>query len=244
MLHKTQGIVLRPVKYGDTSLVVTIFTAQFGIQAYMVKGVRVASAARNRANHFQPGTLLDMVAYMQPGKNMQLIKEYHAAHIYTSVHERVTKNSILMFSAELMLRLLPEHAPLPELFDAAKGYLIALDVADERTIANYPLYFLVLCSRLLGYEPRGSYGPETPYLDREHGGFSAHPPAHPPYTTAEDAHALNEVLSAAGLEHIHTIAMNGEMRARLIDWYIAFLQQYTQHLGNIRSLQVLRTVLH
>ncbi|GAA4461762.1 hypothetical protein GCM10023093_07030 [Nemorincola caseinilytica] len=244
MLHKTQGIVLRPVKYGDTSLVVTIFTEQFGIQAYMVKGVRVTGATRNRASYFQPGTLLDMVVYMQHGKNMQLIREYHAAYIYTSVHESVTKNSILMFSAELMLRLLPEHAPLPDLFTAASKYLISLDTADPRHVANYPLWFLALCSRLLGYDPRGSYGPATPYLDREYGGFSAHPPAYPPYTTTEDAFALHQVLLANDHDAIQGIAINSEMRSRLIDWYIAFLQQYTQHLGNIRSLPVLRSVLH
>ena len=244
MLHKTQGIVLRPVKYGDTSLVVTIFTEEFGIQAYMIKGVRVASAARNRSNHFQPGTLLDMVVYMQPGKNMQLIREYQAAHIYTSVHESVTKNSILIFSVELMLRLLPEHAPLPALFDAAKEYLIALDMAHGKAVPNYPIWFLVLCSKLMGYEPRGIYSADTPYLDREFGGFSAHPPALAPYTTAEDAAALHEVLIMNDSKDIQQIPMNGEMRSRLIDWYIAFLQQYTQHLGNIRSLAVLRSVLH
>jgi DNA repair protein RecO (recombination protein O) len=36
MTHKTKGIILRTVKYGETSLVVTAFTELFGIQAYMV----------------------------------------------------------------------------------------------------------------------------------------------------------------------------------------------------------------
>ena len=39
-MHKTKGIVLRTVKYGDTSLVVTIFTELFGVQTYLVNGVR------------------------------------------------------------------------------------------------------------------------------------------------------------------------------------------------------------
>ena len=32
MLHKTPGIVLRTVKYGDTSVILSIFTELFGIQ--------------------------------------------------------------------------------------------------------------------------------------------------------------------------------------------------------------------
>ena len=43
MLFKTKGIVMRAVKYGETSLVVTIFTELFGMQTYMVNGVRISS---------------------------------------------------------------------------------------------------------------------------------------------------------------------------------------------------------
>ena len=42
MTHKTKGIVLRSIKYGETSLVVTIFTEMFGIQTYMVNVERTS----------------------------------------------------------------------------------------------------------------------------------------------------------------------------------------------------------
>ena len=40
MTHKTKGIVFRTVKYGETSLVVTVYTEFFGVQTYMVNGAR------------------------------------------------------------------------------------------------------------------------------------------------------------------------------------------------------------
>jgi len=55
VLQKTRGIVLRAVKYGETSLVVTIFTEEFGIQSYLVNGVRSTRSARIKAASFQPG---------------------------------------------------------------------------------------------------------------------------------------------------------------------------------------------
>jgi DNA repair protein RecO (recombination protein O) len=244
MLHKTQGIVLRAVKYGDTSLVVTMFTEQFGVQAYMMKGVRSSAKGRNRAAYFQVGSILDMVVYMQAGKNMQHVREYNAAHVYLLLHEDVVRNSILLFSSEVLLRLLPEHAPLPALFDYAKQYLVQLDSRDAGIVANYPLYFLLQCSRLLGYEPIGAYSAATPHLNVQEGGFADHPPAAPPYTTDEDAHTLHQLIAATNSGSVSIINMNSETRARLIDWYIAFLQQHSQHLGNIRSLAVLRAILH
>ena len=37
MLHKTRGIVLKTTFYGDTGVVVQVFTEKFGIQALMEK---------------------------------------------------------------------------------------------------------------------------------------------------------------------------------------------------------------
>ncbi|MBS1655487.1 MAG: recombination protein O N-terminal domain-containing protein, partial [Bacteroidetes bacterium] len=63
-LHKTKGIVLRTVKYGETSVIVTIYTELFGIQSYLVNGVRVSSKkGSGKANLFQPSAILDMVVY-------------------------------------------------------------------------------------------------------------------------------------------------------------------------------------
>ena len=51
MTHKTKGIVLRTIKYGETSVVVTIFTELFGVQTYMVNGVRTTKKSSAKANH-------------------------------------------------------------------------------------------------------------------------------------------------------------------------------------------------
>lgn len=242
MLHKTNGIVLRSVKYGETSLIVTVFTEQFGAQPYILQGVR--SGNRNKAAYFQPGMLLDLVVYMQQQKDLQRIKEFQAAHIYRLVHDNVTRNSILIFSTEVLLRLLPERAPLPELFQFAYHYFCHLDELPAPYIANLPLYFLVKCGQLLGFELLGRYTQDTPFLDLEYGGFSAAPPQAGSLVTSNDTQLLSVILDAEVYNEIATLPMLGEERFRLLDWYIAFLQLHTQHFGNIRSLPILRAILH
>lgn len=244
MLQSVKGIVLRSVKYGDSSLVTTIFTDIFGVQAYMVQGVRSAKPSKSRAGFFQPGVLLDLVVYRQANKNMQRIREFQATYIYNSVHEDVVKNSVAMFSVELLLRLLPEEAPMPELFEMASGYFIQLDKAPQHSIANFPLFFAIECGRKLGYELHGTYGASTPYLDLAEGRFTDHAPALGNPLHAEDTKALSALLQIGNLGECSTVELNSAMRTRLLDWYIAFLQQHTQHMGNIRSLAVLRAVLH
>ena len=244
MLQKTNGIVLRSVKYGESSLVTTIFTSLYGVQTYMVQGVRSAKQSRNRSSFFQPGIMLDLVIYHQPLKNMKRIKEFNAAHIYNGLQEDIVKNSIVLFSAELLLRLLPESAPQPSLFDKASRYLLDLDDLPQKDVANFPLFFIIECSRELGYELKGSYCEATPYLNLQEGGYTHNPPPAVPFTSDGDARALDLLLSAGDSSSISSVVMNADMRLRLIDWYVAFLQQHTQHMGNIRSLSVLRTILH
>ena len=243
-MHKTNGIVLRSLKYGETSLIASIFTAEFGLQAYMVKGVRSAKSRQNKGAFFQPGTLLDMVVYHQPQKNMQHISQLHPAYIYTTVQENIVKNSIILFASEVLIRLLPEHAPLPLLYDFVFEHYVQLDKKPVAQVANFPLYFLVQCSRLLGFEIQGAYSTETPYLNMEEGAYSANPPIAQAGVTSEDGQALSLLLSAADYDQLAAVPLNAAMRMRLIDWYIAFLQLHTAHMGAIKSLSVLRMILH
>jgi hypothetical protein len=65
-----------------------------------------------------------------------------------------------------------------------------------------------------------------------------------PFINDEDSAMLNKLLMADDYETLEKIQMNADMRLRLIDWYVAYLQQHTQHMGNLRSLSVLRAILH
>lgn len=242
MLRKTQGIVLRAVKYGDTSLIVTIFTEQVGVQAYIVQGVR-SSSARNKAAYFQPGMILDLVVYAQPNRSMQHVREFQARRIYKTLSEDVVKNTIALFAVEVLLRILPDSAPMPDLYNESASFLCFLDDTPVSSCANAPLCFLSLCSGLLGYGPAGNFSDQTPYLDISAGGFSAHPPSSPPFTSSQDAHALGQIISAGGIKESSGVLMTSDMRLRLTDWYIAFMQRHSEHMGNIRSLPVLRAIL-
>src|SRR5882672_735328 len=97
-IHKTKGIVLRAVKYGETSLIVTIFTEIFGVQSYMVNGVRTSTKkGTGKANLFQPSAILDLVVYHNELKHLNRVKEFRWAHLYTTIFSDVPKNAVALF---------------------------------------------------------------------------------------------------------------------------------------------------
>ena len=80
MLQTTKTIVLRTVKYGETSIITTLYTEAFGLQSYLVNGVRTTSKkGATKSALFQPAALLEVVAYHNEFKNLQRLKEFDAA---------------------------------------------------------------------------------------------------------------------------------------------------------------------
>src|ERR1041384_8381166 len=130
MLHIARGIVLRVVKYGDTSVIASIFTELFGMQSYIVNGARSSKPKASKGNLLQPGNILDLVVYHHDQKNIQRISEYKMSYIYTSLHVNVVKNTVALFIIEILQKALrqPEHTPA--LFYFTSTALQALDLCS------------------------------------------------------------------------------------------------------------------
>jgi len=116
MTHKTKGIVLRTTRYGETSVIVSIFTELFGIQTYMVNGVRTSKKSSAKANLFQAGASLDMIVYHSELKQMQRMKEFNWDYLFQQVLSDVIKNSIALYIVELLHKCLKQPEQNTALF--------------------------------------------------------------------------------------------------------------------------------
>jgi DNA repair protein RecO (recombination protein O) len=245
MLLNTKGIVLRATKYGETSLIVSIFTHKAGIQSYMLKGIRNEKSKTKRAGLLHHAALLDLVLEHKANRQLHHIREFQPNYIYHSVQEEVIKNAIATFCVELLYRLLPKEEEMEKLFDFAWPFFIDLDKSNIKLVGNYPLYFICQCGKLLGYNIMGTYSMQTPYLHAAEGVFSEQPP---PSSRSvlydEDIKILSDFLNITNSEEITNMSLNAAQRSRLIDWYIEFLQHHTQHLANLRSMEILKAILH
>ena len=240
MEDKFQGFVLQSIRYGDTSLVVRIYTLNMGLQSYMVKGVS-GKHSGHRAAFFQPMTFL---RFLQSGKGRQgglcFLKEPEVAYAYQSIPFVMNKSAILIYVDELLSHTLTQQERNDGLYQFVFQSLVWLDLVEDG-YANFPLYFTLELSRFLGFYPHGNYQPNA-LFDMMEGHFVAAVPPHPYYMDKENS-ALLSVLLNRSVDEIGKVVLTGEHRNGLLDQIITFMRLHAPVLKGLQSHEILKSVL-
>jgi DNA repair protein RecO (recombination protein O) len=240
MLYKTSGIILYTTKYSDTSLITKIYTSDFGLQSYIINGVR-SKKSKNKASLFQPMTIVDLVVSNSGKGNLQRISEINNCHPYNDIPYNIVKSSIAMFLNEILYKTLKEEHADEELFEFVKNSFLILDLKTDNCV-NFHIYFLVQLSRFLGFYPQGNYSKETCYFDLKEGRFCTNIPSHSHYLSPENAQMLDD-LTKASYESVGILKIIKSQRKELLQRIIRFYQLHISSIGDIKSVEVLEEVL-
>src|SRR5450755_2720822 len=244
MVHKTKGIVLRSVKYGETSVIVTIFTELLGLQSYIVNGVRTISRkGASKAGLFQPAAMLDLIIYHQETKNLQRIKEFSWNHLYQHIFSDVITNTVALFMIELLQKCLKQPEPNPDLYYFMEDALKGLDQSELKVQANFPLFFAIHLAGFFGFRIDDNYSEKRSFLDLREGYFTEEKPAHPHYLENPLSEISSQLLKTMQPEDLAPLSLNKEKRRLLL---MSFEDFYSIHISGftpMKTLPVLRTIL-
>jgi DNA repair protein RecO (recombination protein O) len=242
--HKTKGIVLRSVKYGETSIIVTIFTELFGLQSYLINGVRTfTKKGSGRANLFQPAALLDLVVYHNELKQLNRVKEFKWAYLYRHIYSDVPKNAVAMFMVELLIKCLKQPEAHADLYLFCEDALVHLDESNEPVMANFPLFFALHLPFFFGFRISDRYTGQKPILDLQEGTFISEIPHHPHFLEGKQAEVTDEILKVMQPVELAQIKLNHEFRRQLLQMYEVYYALHVQEFGKMKTLPVLREVL-
>lgn len=238
MLHNVYGIVLKCVRYGDTSVIVKAYTDKFGIQSYLINGVR-ATKSKNRQAMLQSLTLLNMVVYHREHKNLQRVREMNFDHVFATIPFDIRRGSIALFMTEILNKTLREETANPELFDFVRNAIRQLDDAHLSPV-DLHVHFLARLSTLLGFAPSNIKSSQHQFFDLEEGSFVAEEPVHYHVVQSEDAQAFARLFDG-DLAHEKLTA---SQRRRLLDGLLLFFRLHVEGFGQVKSHKILQTVLN
>lgn len=222
MLHKTRGIVFHSIQYGETSLIVSVFTETLGLQKYIVNGAR-SKASKNKIALYQPLTLLSLVVYHRENANIQRIKEAGCPYVFRQILTDPIKGCLALFIHEILNKTVREQSHPEVLFDFIFSSLIALDELENH-VENFHLVFLIKLSHFLGFGPQSERDFETTWT-----------------AGSEEDKKLKALLKA---DYRTPLAIKANERKVLLEALIRFYATHADSFGEIKSINILREVLH
>ena len=240
MLHKTSGIVLHTTKYSETSLIVKIYTKSFGLQTYIINGVR-SKKSKTKATIFQPLALVEMIVSHSEKGGLQRISEINTEHPFSSIPVNIIKSSIVLFLNEMLYKAIKEAHPDEDLFEFIKNSLLLLDLKTDNC-SNFHIYFILQLPKFLGFFPHGTYSNNTSLFDLQEGVFINTLPKHQQYMNIQQSELLNVFINSR-YETLNDIKIDRQERKQLLQSLILFYQLHISSFGEIKSMEILEEVI-
>lgn len=240
MILKTEGIVIRSVRYSDHSLVATIYTREYGLKSFIVPGA-FSSRGRGKQVYFQVLSCIEFVFYDKPGRDLQKLTEVQFAAIYLSIHVHPVKTAYAYLVSELINKFFPEFAPNKEAYEFIKNYTLVLDRSNDY-LFHYTIAFLFLLSDHLGIRPLDELPPKI--ISENHILFDINLglftqsilPANPANRIAYQFSTLKNLSDAPTIDFPKTIRQ--EVLALILNYYRIHLVHFTE----LKSLSMLEEI--
>jgi DNA repair protein RecO (recombination protein O) len=240
MLHKTRGIVFKTTDYGETSVIVQVFTEKFGLQSYIINGVKKPKAKISR-NMLQALHLLDMVVYHKNTGQVQRVSELKNSPQLQTIPYDVIKSSLVIFLNEVLYKAVRQQSADENMFDFIFNAIEWLDHQSEG-LANFHLLFLTRLTRYLGFYPEQIAAVGMDFFDMKNGVFSRYKPEgfyylSPPHTQNFCA------LLQCNFENLGRLTFSNDERRYLLNKLLEYYSLHVEGFGNIKSHEVLEEVL-
>ncbi len=239
MITKTRGIVLRSVRFGESSLIVDVLTKSSGRVSFMVH-IPKTSKGKIKKQYFQPMTLLDFEYDFRQRSNLQRIKDVRVSLPYSSIPIDPAKSCISLFLSEFIYYATRNEQENPTLFTYISTSLEWLDNAYE-DFANFHLVFMMRLGKFLGFHPFLEDFTPGCFFDLRNGCFTLSMPLHTDFLNAADAgHLYN--LMRMNFDTMKLFKLSHDDRNRITEIVLHYYKLHLPNMPELQSFDILREV--
>lgn len=240
VLIHTEGIVIRTIKYGESSIISHVLTEKLGLQSLIMSGV---SSGNHKSGLFQIMNQLELVIYYQESRPMHRIKEARYSRMYQTLPFEIHRSAVGIFLLEIVRKCLTGVEKDQELYQWVKA---ALDHVDqpESPLVWLPLYYSVGFTRYLGFRPFHDGNPDAFYFDLREGRFTGEIPIHFDYLDKIPSSLLLDILECSSPEELHTLPVPSKIvRKELLKGVLDYYRFHLDHFKGLDSPLILEEIL-
>jgi len=236
--QKIEGIVLQKIKYTDNSIIVNLYTKEYGRITCIVKGIHNKKTKSSPA-YFTPLNILNADINYFANKDIHLIKEISLCNDLENIRENYQKVSICLFLSELLNKVIKYSANDSKLFEYIKIMLVKLN-SETLPVANFHIFFLIELTHYLGFYPFNNYDKNNCYFDLLNATF-INTNLNIQTANKENSFLFSKFLEVKSQEY-WSVQLNSAQRKNLLNTIISY---YVLHTGinlKINSIDVLTEV--
>ncbi|MGP8153360.1 MAG: DNA repair protein RecO [Smithella sp.] len=147
--HKTTGFVLRTLSYGESDLIVTFYSPDFGKLKGIAKGAK--RSKKRFANVFEPFSLTDIIFTRKSRDMLAFIESCDIIDHYHNIRQDMEKTLIASYFIDLADHFSPEGKKNEKVFQLLQDFLPMLgrEKASDATVRFFEIRLL----KSTGFEP-------------------------------------------------------------------------------------------
>ena len=212
MTTGTELIVLHTTKFGENSIVVHTLSRDYGRRSFLVRG-----AGKKVMSLLLPLNILEAEITESTKSTLYTARNLTSRHPLVGIRNNIYKNTMTMFLSEVIYRTIKEGAQEHDLFEWCRGQVLLLS-AMESDFSNFHIRFLLELSVALGFSPETS--DLMPFVEEN-------------YTT------VSQFMTASFAESM-LIPLSGQVRNKICEDVLRYIEYHTESTLTINSLKVLR----
>ena len=234
----TNAIVLKAIKYGETSLIINIYTELSGLQTLIVKGVRTHSKKKLfTMGMFQNLNILKVNFTRKKQIGIGILKSAKVIHALSYQGTDIVKSAISIFSAELLNNSIKEEEKNEALYNFLVQSIRWLD--DIEKPANFTIGFMIELTKFLGIYP-DTTDIDKKYFDLVNGVFTNNNSSKGCYA-GRNIFVLKKFLGMK-FDVVESVYTNRTERMELLDIIVKYYQTHIQGFKPPNTLNILHEV--
>ena len=145
MKQSDQGILIHRQNYSESSLLITLFTKNNGIQKFISKGVK------KKSGNLNPLGIYEITFYKSPKQDLGNITEINQVQVYYNKNTSPLKNIISFFLADLLKQTLKTETEDQESYSYIYNQIQKLHAVDD--FNKFLILFMINFLDILGIQP-------------------------------------------------------------------------------------------
>ncbi len=239
MQQNITGLYLNHISYGDTSVIVRLYTQEYGTVSFIVKGIK---RKKGGLALLQPFHYIELTSNFKPDRELNFGNKVKLFKPTQTITADIRKTTVAIFLTEVLAKTLQESAPNEPLYENIEQLISYFDAEEFSPLFHH--LFLVQLIKGLGIMPNLGRNQSIDLFNLETGSFERVTQPQKIHFTQEESLAFKSILGTNFASET-ALKITSSVKKSLLKKMVQYIEVQTEiPVGSIRSIEVLESVFN